>query len=455
VTAAQAAARLLALPRTRVGNLGRVASASFGLNVLNLAATVGLTALLARTMTVDAFGLYSWVVAIVTLLTIPAVLGVDRLLVRDVAVHVSRSAFADARGLIRWTSLLVLGVSLAIAAAGVLAFTVLGNGSPQWAALLIGLVALPFVAAGRVTGSALMGGGHVVIGQAADLVLRPVALIALVVAAVVVLRSPIDATTAVALFAVSAAVALAVGAYALRRRVLVSMSAVAPTYRPREWAAAAVALTLLSGAALINTQMGVALLGVFDTPDATGLYAVAQRGALLVAFPLMAVNAALAPTAARLWAAREIGQLQNLVTRSARGSLVVAIGIALVFAVAGRTLLGGIFGSPFEAATGALAILTIGQVFNVATGSVATLLIMSGHQWRAGLGIVAGAVLNGAVAIFLIPTLHAEGAAIAATASLVVSNLIHVVICRRTLGIDPSPIGLAPLRIAAAADAER
>jgi O-antigen/teichoic acid export membrane protein len=455
VTAAQAAARLLALPRTRVGTLGRVASASFGLNVLNLAATVGLTALLARTMSVDAFGLYSWVVAIVTLLTIPAVLGVDRLLVRDVAVHVSRAAFADARGLIRWTALLVLGVSIAIAVTGATAFALLGNGSAQWAALLIGLLALPFVAAGRVTGSALMGGGHVVIGQAADLVLRPVALIVLVVAAVVVLRSPVDAPTAVALFAVSAAVALAVGAYALRRRVLSSMSAATPTYRPREWAAAAIALTLLSGAALINTQMGVALLGVLDTPDAAGLYAVAQRGALLVAFPLMAVNAALAPTAARLWAARDVDQLQKLVTRAARGSLVVAVGIALVFAVGGRMLLGGIFGSPFEAATGALAILTIGQVFNVATGSVATLLIMSGHQWRAGLGIVVGAALNGAVAIFLIPTLHADGAAIAATASLVLSNLIHVVICRRTLGIDPSPIGLAPARIDTHVDASK
>jgi O-antigen/teichoic acid export membrane protein len=120
----------------------------------------------------------------------------------------------------------------------------------------------------------------------------------------------------------------------------------------------------------------------------------------------------------------------------------VAVAIALAFVIGGRPLLGLVFGAPFEAATGALIILTIGQVFNVATGSVATLLVMSGHQWRAGLGIVAGAALNVVTAVVLIPSLHADGAAIAATASLVVTNLIHVVICRRTLGIDPSPVGL-------------
>jgi O-antigen/teichoic acid export membrane protein len=443
VTAGQAAARLLALPRGRVGDLGRVASASFGLNVLNLVATVGLTALLARVMDVAAFGIYSWVVAVVTLLTVPAVLGVDRLLVRDVAVYVSREAFGHVKGLVRWTGALVIAVSGLIAAVGAGVLLVGGSTVPvQWSALAIGLISLPFVAGGRVVASALMGGGHVVVGQAAELVLRPAVLMALVFAAVIVIGPPIDARIAVSLFGLSAAGAAVAGFLILRSRIGKLTASALPAYRPRTWAMAALALTFLSGAALLNTQTGVALLGLLDAPDAAGLYAVAQRGALLVAFPLLAVNAALAPTAARLWAAREVDQLQALVTRAARGSLMVALAIAIVFAFGGKALLGFVFGAPFESAAGALAILTLGQIFNVATGSVATLLIMSGRQWRAGLGIISGAVLNIVVAVILIPNLHADGAAIAATGSLILTNLIHVVICRRTLGIDPSPLGL-------------
>ena len=114
--------------------------------------------------------------------------------------------------------------------------------------------------------------------------------------------------------------------------------------------AAAFALVLLSGGLVINSQTGVVLLGLIDTPESAGLYSVAQRGALLVAFPLMAVSSALAPVAARLWASRDVGQLQRLVTFSARAVLLGSLPIALVFIVAGEGLLGFVFGASFTAA---------------------------------------------------------------------------------------------------------
>ena len=73
---------------------------------------------------------------------------------------------------------------------------------------------------------------------------------------------------------------------------------------------------------------------------------------------------------------------------------------------------------------------------------MATLLIMTGNTWRAGMGIAAGIVVNIVLALVLIPLYHTVGAAIAAAASLVVSNLIHVVMARRSLGIDPTALGL-------------
>jgi O-antigen/teichoic acid export membrane protein len=421
----------------------QAASGSFALNVLNLVATVVLTAVLTRAMTVDAFGIYSWVIAAVTLLTVPAVLGVDRLLVRDVAVYLSRAAHAQLRGLVRWTFALVTIVSLVIVGAGVAVSLLTGAmSSTQWAALAIGLVALPFVAGGRVLGSALMGGGQIVVGQIPELALRPALMLLLVAVMVLALGTPLDAGVVVAVYAATAAMALLVALAILDRRLLRGLEPARPSYETRTWGVAAVALALLSGAALINSQTGIALLGLLDTPSATGLYSVAQRGALLVAFPLLAVNAALAPTAARLWAAREVDQLQRLVTRAARATLAASAAIAIVFIAFGRPLLGAIFGGPFTEASGALTILTIGQVANVATGSVALLLVMSGNQWRAGLGIVAGMLLNIGLGVVLIPTLHADGAAIAAAASLICSNTIHVFIARRALGIDPTPLGL-------------
>jgi O-antigen/teichoic acid export membrane protein len=430
--------------RTKIGALGRAASGTFALNVGNTIAVVIVTAVLARVMTLADFGLYSWAVATVTLLTVPAVLGVDRLLVRNVAIYLSRDSFGLIRGIVGWAAALVLatGVLLAVAVA-VLAW-VTSDGPPSAATMALtgALLALPILALGRVAQSAAMGAHSVVISQIPELALRPALLVGLVVGVVYVFGGPLSAWTATLLYSISALGAVLLSLVIVYRRVIAPLGVVPAVRQTREWTGAAVALALISGGLIVNSQMGIVLLGLLDTPESAGLYFVAQRGAQLIAFPLLAVNVALAPTAARLWAAREVDVLQRLVTRSARWLLLLSLPLAVSFIFFGGTLLGVAFGAPFIGASETLTILVLGQLANAATGSVATLLIMSGNQWRAGLGIIAGMVINLVLAIVLIPTLHAQGAAIAASASLVVSNGIHVLLARRTLGIDSTALGL-------------
>jgi O-antigen/teichoic acid export membrane protein len=67
---------------------------------------------------------------------------------------------------------------------------------------------------------------------------------------------------------------------------------------------------------------------------------------------------------------------------------------------------------------------------------------MTGNQRLAALGITVGALVNVLVAVALIPSLDAEGAAIAATASLILSNVLLVLLLRRSLGVDSTALGL-------------
>jgi O-antigen/teichoic acid export membrane protein len=430
----------------RLRALARAASGTFALNVFNTVATFVFTAILARAMGVNDFGIFSWVTATVYLLTVPAILGADRLLVRDVAVELGRKAHGRVRGLIRWTSMLVLAISIAIAVGGSLLYFVTGDGNASASiagfSLVVGLGALPFVATARTGQAALMGFGQIVRAQIPEQVLRPAVFLVLIVAALATLSRPLDAPLVVTLYGASAAVSLLAMVVLLTRKSNTVLAGARAEYDRRKWSVAAVALALLSGTMILNSQTGIVLLGILDTPAQTGIYAVAQRAAQLIAFPLLAVNVALAPMAARMWDAHRVPDLQHLVTRAARGVLAASIPMALIFIVFGGTILAFAFGSDFASGADALAILSVGQLFNAAAGSVATLLIMSGNQWRAGLGIVGGAVLNIVLAIVLIPTLHAEGAAIAAAASIVFSNTVHVIIARRTLGIDTTGLGL-------------
>jgi O-antigen/teichoic acid export membrane protein len=267
---------------------------------------------------------------------------------------------------------------------------------------------------------------------------------------VVVLGPPLSAPLVVSLYALTMAIGCA-AAYALLFSRRPSQMRLEPAaYRTGAWLAASLALALLSSTAIINTQTGVVLLGMIGGPDSAALYSVAQRGALLVAFPLAAVNVAIAPTAARLWSSGERERLQRLVTLSARGVLLASLPVAAIFVVFGREIITLLFGADFADADVPLAILSVGQLANAATRSVAILLVMTGQQGRATLAMAIGAGLNVVIAALLIPGYQQVGAAIAAATSLIVSNLLMVAMTRRRLGIDPTAVGWLPGRRAAA-----
>ena len=258
----------------------------------------------------------------------------------------------------------------------------------------------------------MMGLGNVVVAQVPELLLRPT--VFLVLAAGAALTIGLDAQGA--LWLQLAAIALGVGlSLALMSRSMPSAARhVRPAYLRREWLQNSLELAFLSGAAVVNAQTGTFLLGALRGPEDAGLYAVATRGAMLISFGLLAVNTALAPAAARMWAAGDIKGLQRVVTVSSRAALLFSLPVAVVFIVWGRTVLQVAFGADFGGGGPALAILSVGQLVNAGVGSVGTLLIMTGHQREAAAGILIGAVLNVLVGLALVPAFGVVGAAIAA-----------------------------------------
>lgn len=77
---------------------------------------------------------------------------------------------------------------------------------------------------------------------------------------------------------------------------------------------------------------------------------------------------------------------------------------------------------------------------------MATLLLMTGKQRQAAVGITVGAVLNLALCAVLIPSLDTIGAATAAAAGVIVSNMILVVATYRQLGIHATALGPVAFR---------
>jgi O-antigen/teichoic acid export membrane protein len=404
--------------------------------------------LLARALGVSGYGVYSYVLTLVSILAIPAKMGLPGLTVREVARSRSTSAWGELRGIIRWGNTMAGGFSIALIAIGAgVAAAISGWFTPeQLATFAWGLALVPFMVLGELRGAALRGLGHVIQGQLPEMILRPGFLGLSCALLLLVSNTRFGPDLAMALHALAALLAFAVGAYLFFRCRPQPVAAAEPVYHRRAWLAAALPMAFTAGVQFLNHHVDMLILGVFATADQVGIYRAAVQLSALVGVTLMAMNQVVAPRFAALYARGDFSGLQKLATNSARLVLAVAVPLTLIMVVFGDRLLGGIFGPDFAGGHLPLALLAVGQLLNSAFGSVVMLLNMSGHESRTARGVAIAALVGLALNFLLVPTFGAAGAALATTLTILLWNVILWLEVRRSLGIDSTALRPRGLR---------
>jgi O-antigen/teichoic acid export membrane protein len=433
----------------------RGAGGTYALRVSNTGLKFLTSLVLARLLGADGFGVYNFAMAWLVLLTVPALFGVDRLLVRDLAIYHGRAAWGLMRGLLRFAGRMSLSVALVLSAAtaGIAWLTYELTGRPALLStkqgelaltalytLLIALPMLPLWALMLVQQYAIQGLHHIVTGQTAEQIVRPGLFLAAISAAYVVgvrIGSP---EPAMALQLVVTIIALVYGVSLLRHLTPPEVYQTSPVMTTRLWIASAIPLAMSQGLATLNQQADALMLGIMRGAGAVALFAVAQQGTQLLALLLVSANIALAPNIAHLHAAGRRHELQRTLTQSARLVLAGTLPLALAFLVGGHFYL-SIFGAEFERAHTALNILVVAQLFNMATGSVGLLLMMTNHERSALAGIGAGTAVHVGLNMVLIPQQGIDGAAVAILASQVVNNLVQIGLAWHFVGIHTTVLG--------------
>jgi O-antigen/teichoic acid export membrane protein len=191
-----------------------------------------------------------------------------------------------------------------------------------------------------------------------------------------------------------------------------------------------------------TSQSDILLLTWLVGSEQVGLYRIAIQGAALVEISLTIVGVVLAPRISALYVRGRHKDLQTLITNGARAALVVALPIAIVFAAMGKEMLILVFGPEYSKAYPPLLILIGGQLFNVAAGSVGTVLNMTGHERDTTRGLMIAAVCSFILNLILIPPFGMIGAAIAAASGLVIWNLLLTWFVYRRTRLHCTAIGV-------------
>jgi O-antigen/teichoic acid export membrane protein len=174
--------------------------------------------------------------------------------------------------------------------------------------------------------------------------------------------------------------------------------------------------------------------GAFET----GIYAAAARAAQVILLFIISVSLMFSPFVADLHARGEREKLGRLFKQLTRWTMAATLPLFVLLAVTPASAL-RLFGSEFGQGRTALLILLLGQLVNVATGTVGFILIMVGRTGWDLVVYAASLVFDIAAAVLLIGGLELgmEGAAIAGALTMALSKLARLWLVWRFVHIQP------------------
>jgi len=413
-----------------------------GIKLLSLPLTFGASILLARGLGPLGYGQYVFVLTLLTTLALPVGPGLGQLVTREVAKYKHGAEWSMFRGLLNRANCWVLSGSLVYI---VVIITLAGSYAhwethDRWSLLALAAFLVPFLGFNSIRGNTLRGLKHVILAQLPDLVLKPA--VHLIIASILLLAGMLNPLTVMGGQLAATGAAFLVGSVLLARRIPKQVKTTAPEYQDSLWLRAILPFTLLAAVGSLNSQIGILLLGWLGSPEEVAVMQICMSSSSLVVFCLALINMVISPHIISSYKDGNKERLRKISRYSSRIALMAALPLGIPLILFGAPIIKFVYGNEYaDSAALPLAILTAGQVFNVACGSVGQFLTMSGFEKDTLFAQISALLANVIMAIVLIPKYGSLGAASAVAAGLVIWNILLVVLFKKRLGFMPTVLG--------------
>lgn len=397
--------------------------------------------ILARTLGPEGFGQYTFIMALIPLITLPVSGGLPKLLTREVAIFSYSKNWALYQGGLRASHVWVLMVASALYIAYWI-IKVKFNLIPtegKWALLSIALLIVPFGGLAAVRTGTIKGLGLPAYAELPEQVIKPIVMLSFF--GFLSWLGILDAKTAIWSQVGGASLIFLIASWMFFRVQPYEAKGVAADYQLKHWKGALLPFSLIALVNTFNAQIGITLLGFLSTDDQVAAMRVAERGGQLVVLSLTLVNMVIAPYIVRAHREGDKDLLQNLAKNSARGSFILALPIAVTLIFGGERLIRLAFGEDYSSISyWPIVIIALGQLVNVFFGSVGHFLSMSGYEKDTLKGQVSAVIVNMALCAFLVPLFGAIGAAIGIAVGLFSWNFLLFLMVRRRIGINSTAL---------------
>lgn len=407
------------------------------LKALSIPLVLSSTIVLARILGVDAFGRYSFLMALVPILTLPLSGGMSQFLTKEISYYLQIESWEKYRGIIKFCLTWVFLSFCALITLYYFIGSKLTNNDSQFA-LVLAIVFLTALSA--VWEGALRGVKAPFHSMVSEQLVKPLILI-IVVEIGLVCFGEVSIKAALWAHVTSSCAALWLVFFLWRRRESKYAPKGNKSSDNRQWIGAFLPFLLISFVYTLGANAGVVLLGILSNDSEVAAFRVAERGAQLVSLPLLLVNMVVAPYFSDSWNGQNMTHLRRLYVSSARVAFALSLPVALIFIFFGDWVVSIAFGKEYgNTSYVPLIILTLGQLVNVFFGAVGLLLSMTGHERLTLTGQTVGLVVNVTMCAILVPHYGAVGAACAVSFGMIVWNILLAFVVFKKAGVKPGVI---------------
>jgi len=253
-------------------------------------------------------------------------------------------------------------------------------------------------------------------------IILPIALIIMVYIGVVR-----DAESLLKIYVWIAALILLSGMYWLWLRLPKTCKGLKPEYQTKQWVKTAFPLLFAGVAQVVLHRTSVLVLGYLGNMEATGIFSLADRIAILITFVMTSVNAIGAPMLSAAFYRDDIKEFRVIFFKTLKWSSIGAL-VPFCCMLFFPEFLLGFFGEEFVAGKLVLQILAVGHFYNAATGLVGSALSMTGRERIFGKITLFISVFNLIACYACAKIWGGVGAAIVYSSSIIIFNTLLLII---------------------------
>jgi O-antigen/teichoic acid export membrane protein len=409
---------------------------SLFVKIFGIIFTLSISIFLGRTIGAEGIGLLSISKQFVGLVLLFSLFGVGFVIIKEISIHKQKNnllAIGQTMNSVYFFNGLIslLLTLLTIFAVPWIANSFFNNPDLEFP-LLVSVLVIPFQLFSRLFGSALLGFNKVWQSALVDNVLSAFLSLLMLLAFYFFKDESINVNNVAIIYAVSRIITMCVvGIY---WRINFNYKA-GNTLIIRKLLKTSTPLFVVSITSFLMYKIDSLILGTFIDAKAVGVYVVAASVSLLCNFLLQISSQAISPRFAVLYSENKIKDLQVLLKQVTLVLTILGGFFFLIIIFFGSTIL-SFWGEEFRSGYYILLILTFSQVYNISTGPVGTLLIMSGYEkilMKLNIYLSIFSLLLGSISAYFFGVI---AFAVAAFVIRITGNSIKILLCKKNLNIS-------------------